>query len=155
MNDKLVSEYIGKNAQEIIDGNVNWAAAVSGQLIGPVWFFYRKSYLLGFAFLVLTYIVGAIASAINFEAASLVMFFIYLFTANKLYLWDVKRKLNKIMASGNMSEDQLLDTVREKGGTNTLAAVIYVIVIIAYLVVNIIILSSLILSVNNAVMGIQ
>lgn len=58
MNDKLVSEYIGKNAQEIIDGNVNWAAAVSGQLIGPVWFFYRKSYLLGFAFLVLTYIVG-------------------------------------------------------------------------------------------------
>ena len=61
------------------------------------------------------------------------MFFIYLFTANKLYLWDVKRKLNKIMASGNMSEDQLLDTVREKGGTNTLAAVIYVIVIIAYL----------------------
>ena len=142
MNDKLVSEYIGKNAQEIIDGNVNWAAAVSGQLIGPVWFFYRKSYLLGFAFLVLKYIVGAIASAINFEAASLVMFFIYLFTANKLYLWDVKRKLNKIMASGNMSEDQLLDTVREKGGTNTL-------------VVNIIILSSLILSVNNAVMGIQ
>lgn len=83
------------------------------------------------------------------------MFFIYLFTANKLYLWDVKRKLNKIMASGNMSEDQLLDTVREKGGTNTLAAVIYVIVIIAYLVVNIIILSSLILSVNNAIMGIQ
>ena len=43
MNDRLVSEYIGKNAQEIIDGNVNWAAAVSGQLIGPVWFFYGSS----------------------------------------------------------------------------------------------------------------
>ena len=52
------------------------------------------------------------------------MFFIYLFTANKLYLWDVRRKVNKIASSGYASDEELISTVREKGGTSTVAAVI-------------------------------
>ena len=133
MEDRLVSEYIGKDADKFMDGKTNWTAAVLGQAIGPVWFFFRKSYLLGFAFLVVTYIVGAIASAIELKEASYIMFFIYLFTANKLYLWDVRRKVNKIMTAGNMTEDQMVYYAREKGGTSALAAVIYVVAFIAYL----------------------
>ena len=132
MEERLVSEYIGKDADKFMEGKTNWIAAILGQVIGPVWFFYRKSYLLGFAFLVIAYIVGTIASAINLDKASYIMFFIYLFTANKLYLWDVRRKVNKMMSSGDMSEEQLISTVREKGGTSVVAAVIYVIVLIAF-----------------------
>ena len=61
------------------------------------------------------------------------MFFIYLFTANKLYLWDVRRKVKKMMAFGYESEEQLIDTVRKNGGTSTVAAVIYVVAFIAYM----------------------
>lgn len=67
--------------------------------------FFRKSYLLGFAFLIVTYIVGSIASAINLDKASYIMFFIYLCTANKLYLWDVRRKVKKIVLAGYESEE--------------------------------------------------
>lgn len=133
MEERLVSEYIGKDADKFMEGKTNWTAAILGQAIGPVWFFFRKSYLLGFAFLVVTYIVGSIASAINLAEASYIMFFIYLFTANKLYLWDVRRKVNKIMSSGYASEEQLISTVREKGGTSTVAAVIYVVAFIAFI----------------------
>ena len=135
MEDRLVSEYIGKDADKFMEGKINFAAAVLGQAIGPVWFFYRKSFLLGFAFLVVTYIVGAIASAINLKEASYIMFFIYLLTANKLYLWDVRRKVNKMMSSGYMSEEQLISTVRKKGGTSTVAAVIYIVAFIAYIAI--------------------
>ena len=135
MEERLVSEYIGKDADKFMEGKTNWTAAILGQAIGPVWFFFRKSYLLGFAFLVVTYIVGAIASAINLDEASYIMFFIYLFTANKLYLWDVRRKVNKMMSSGYMSEEQLISTIREKGGTSTVAAVIYVVAFIAFIAI--------------------
>ena len=135
MEERLVSEYIGKDADKFMEGKTNWIAAILGQAIGPVWFFFRKSYLLGFAFFVVTYIVGAIASAIELKKASFIMFFIYLFTANKLYLWDVRRKVNKIMSSGYSSEDQLISTVREKGGTSTVAAVIYVIAFIVFIAI--------------------
>ena len=135
MEERLVLEYIGKDADKFMEGKINWTAAFLGQAIGPVWFFFRKSYLLGFAFLVVTYIVGAIASAINLDEASYIMFFIYLFTANKLYLWDVRRKVNKMMSSGDMSEEQLISTVREKGGTSTVAAVIYVVAFIAFIAI--------------------
>lgn len=116
-----------------MEGKTNCIAAILGQAIGPIWFFFRKSYLLGFAFLVVTYIVGSIASAIELKQVSCIMFFIYLFTANKLYLWDVRRKVNKILSTSNMSEEQLVATVRKKGGTSTIAAVIYVVAFIAFI----------------------
>lgn len=143
MEDRLVAEYIGKDAGKFMGGNVNLVAAILGQAIGPIWFFYRKSYLIGFGFLILTYIVGFIASTIELREASYVMFFIYLFTANKLYLWDVKRKVNKMMRL-NMSEEDII----AKGGTSTVAAVIYVIAFIAFVVIYV----SLIFSTMRALM---
>jgi hypothetical protein len=136
MEDRLVSEYIGKDAERYMNTNLNWAAALLGQSIGPVWFFYRKSYLLGFAFIIVTLIVGRIASAIGLNQAYYIMFFIYLFSANKLYLWDVRRKVNKIIqTNGNMPQEQLENIAREKGGTNGVAAAIYVIAIVALIAI--------------------
>ncbi len=136
MEEKLMSEYIGKDAERYMNTNINWSAALLGQSIGPVWFFYRKSYLLGFAFIIITLIVGRIASALEINKAYYIMFFIYLFSANKLYLWDVRRKVNKILeANGNMPQEQLVNIAREKGGTNGIAAAIYIIAIIAVIAI--------------------
>lgn len=132
MEDRLVEEYIGKDADRYMNTNLNWAAALLGQSIGPVWFFYRKSYLLGFAFIIITLIVGRLATAMGISKAYYIMFFIYLFSANKLYIWDVRRKVNKILSTnGNMPQEQIVNIVREKGGTSGLAAGIYVVVLIA------------------------
>ena len=136
MEERLISEYIGKDAERYINTNTNWVAAILGQSIGPVWFFYRKSYLLGFAFIIITLIVGRIATALGIDQAYYIMFFIYLFSANKLYIWDVRRKVSKILeTNGNIPQEQLVNIAREKGGTNGVAAVIYVIAIVALIAI--------------------
>ena len=151
MEEKLVSEYIWKDAEKFIGTNVNWSAGILGQAFGPVWFFYRKSYLIGVLFIIITFIVGNIASSLEIKEASYIMFFIYLFTANKLYVWDVKRKVNKIISTRtDMSEEEIISYVREKGGTSTLAAVIYSIVLIAIIFIYI----ALIYSTINALMSV-
>ena len=150
MEDRLVAEFIGTDADKITNSNVNWSAAILGQSIGPVWFFYRKSFLIGFAFIILTLIVGKIASAMGISKAYYIMFFIYLFTANKIFLWDVRKKVQKIMReNGNASEEQLVQIVREKGGTSTIAAVIYTIAIIAVIVI---LFATIMLSITSAFM---
>ena len=125
VEEKLVAEYIGKDAENIMGENMNWSSAIAGQAIGPIWFFYRKAYLLGFAFLVISYLVGMLASAMELEEASYIMFIIYLAATNKVYLWDVRRKVKKIMSDSYMSEEQMLELARKKGGTSALAAIIY------------------------------
>lgn len=139
MEEKLVSEYIGENADKYMTSNTNWAAAILGEIMGPVWFFYRKSYLLGFAFIIFSLIVSQIAGALGIGKAYYIMFFVYLFSANKLYIWDVKRKVNKIIkANVDMSDDELVNLVKQKGGTNVAAAVIYVMIFILLCVLVII-----------------
>ena len=135
MEEKLMSEYIGEDVEKYKKTNVNWVAALLGQLIGPVWFFYRKAYLLGFGFMFFTMILGKITSSLNITKAYLLMFIIYLFSANKLYLWDVKRKIGKIIANHpDMTQEELETIVKEKGGTSTAAAVIYVLTIVAIII---------------------
>lgn len=134
IEDKMVEAYIGKDAPSIRGGGVNWVAAVLGQAIGPIWFFYRRAHLVGVLFLVLTYIVGDLASRINFDKAYYIMFFIYLFSANKLYLWDVKRKVKKILEKDPMaSESELLERAKQKGKGSILAVIIYIVVFILYI----------------------
>ena len=138
MEEKLVEEYIGENAEKIMNSKTNWSAAILGEAIGPVWFFYRKSYLIGFLFIFITYIVGRIANALNIKEAYHIMFFVYLFTANKLYLWDVKRKINNIkLNNGTISEDEMAELVRKKGGTNIVGAIIYTVFIIATIILSV------------------
>ena len=51
-------------------------------------------------FLVITYIVGSIATAIELEEASYIMFVIYLLATNKTYTWHVRNKVNKGTPTG-------------------------------------------------------
>ncbi|MCR5185912.1 MAG: DUF2628 domain-containing protein [Clostridia bacterium] len=134
----LMSEYIGGDLENYTNSNLNWGSAVAGQAIGPIWFFYRKSYLLGFAFIVLTLIVSSIINAMGFEKAYYAMAIIYLFSTNKLYMWDVRRKIRKILANNsNKSDEEIIDIARKKGGKSILAVVLYMIgfMFLVYLIV--------------------
>ena len=129
--EKLMDEYVGGDYKKF-SSNANWISAVVGQMVGPVWFFYRKAPLLGFLFMFITYIVGSIATAIELEEASWIMFLIYLVATNKLYTWHVKNKVNKIMNDVNLTEDEMLEVARKKGGKSKLAAIIYALLFIGY-----------------------
>ena len=131
----FMTAYIGDDVKnfEVIDKN--WAAAALGEFIGPVWFFYRKAYLVGFAFIVLTFCFFIIAIALNIEKAYYFMGLIYLFTANKIYLWDVSRKVKKIINSNsNFSDRQLIGLLKKKGGTSSVAATLYVVIVVGLII---------------------
>lgn len=132
LEEKLMDEYVGDDFKKF-NSNANWVSAVVGQMIGPIWFFYRKAPLLGFLFLVVTYIVGSIATAIELEEASYIMFVIYLLATNKTYTWHVRNKVNKIMSNVDLTEEQMIEMARKKGGKSVFAAVMYVLIFIAYI----------------------
>jgi len=149
LEDKLVAEYIGKNAEQF-EKNINWVAAVTGELIGPVWFFYRKSYLIGFLFIILTFVVGMIASSLNIEKAYILMGIIYLFATNKIYLWDVRRKVKKLITNNkDLSEEQLIVVARVKGGTSPVAATIYTAVVVGLILLMIVLVWSAFIALAN------
>ena len=134
MEERLLEAYVGEKSEKIINDKYNWVAALVGQMIGPIWFFYRKAPILGFLFWGVTYIVGSMASAIEFEEGSYIMFIIYLLTANKLYLWDAKRKIYKIEANETLTDEEKIEAATKKGGVSPAAAVIYVLLFIAYII---------------------
>ena len=134
IEDEMLTAFAGKNHEKIFTSKTNWAAAVSGQAIGPVWFFFRKCPLFGFAFLFVTYLIGSIASAINVNEASYIMFVIYLFAANPIYIWDAKRKIRKIIDNNPGANDEMLvELAKKKGGTSILATVIYCILFLLFM----------------------
>lgn len=167
MEEKLVLEYIGKNADKIVNKKLNWPAAILSIFLGPIWFFYRKSYLLGVILLCGSIVLLEITKDLGIKFAyPIIRFFIYLFTANKLYLWDVKRKVRKMMlSSNNLSEEQLsscgekedeanmgpihvdekplISKVRKKGGTSANAVVNYISFFIIVGIVVFIVIASL------------
>lgn len=65
-------------------------------------------------------------------------------------MWDARRKINKIISLGYESEE-LIATVKKKGGTSTVSAVIYVVAFIAFVAFYI----SVILSSMNALVSIK
>ena len=138
IENEMIKAYIGKGADEMLKSKLNVHSVVSaivGQSIGPVWFFYRKSYLLGFGFIILTYIVGIIANLLKIGQAYYIMMFIYLFTTTPVYLWDVKRKVsNLILNNPNASMEELIELAKAKGGRSILAAVLYTIAIVGLIV---------------------
>lgn len=157
LEDKLITAYIGENAEKIKNEKVNWYSAILGYFFGPVWFLYRKSYILAIETIVLIIgvpivltLFGAFGAHSNniltpiFFSLTYNMRYIllvaYLVFSNKLYLMDVKRKVSKIVRKYSyLGEDKLVEIVKQKGGTNIPAAVIYVILCILCFVLFVII----------------
>ncbi|MBR6253388.1 MAG: DUF2628 domain-containing protein [Clostridia bacterium] len=161
-NELLIREFIGKDADRFLgpkdittttqedivisgeapkvtkkqDTTVNPTAGVLGWAFGPVWFFYRKSYLIGFGFLFLSVLIGILTpeAVSDTHAIPMLMGLLYAFSANKLYLWDVRRKVKKIVEKNQyLSQEELIEKIRKKGGTSVVAVIIYAIMLILYI----------------------
>ena len=146
MEEKLVDEYIGEGAETFKTSKFNWVAAVLGQAIGPIWFFYRKAHLVGVLFILLTFVVGLLAGMLGIKQGYYIMALIYGFTANKCYLWDVRRKVQNIINTyPDYSEEQLAAIAREKGGKSVIAVIMYGLVfvgLIMCMIINFIIIAN-------------
>ncbi len=135
LEQKLIDAYMGEKADKLQTDNLNFAAAFLGELFGPVWFFAKKAYLLGFGYILLTIAVAIVAEIINFNEASYAMFFVYLLTANKAYLWDVKRKVKKLMNENQGAvEEELIEKAKKKGGISILATVLYCVCFMIFII---------------------
>lgn len=129
----LTRAYIGPNAEKICDERrrMNLAAGISGEFLGPVWFFYRKSYLVGFLAILLSVAIGYVCMKGGYGKAYYLMGMLYLFFANKIYLYDVRRKIERIKRKNeDKSFKELKEIVIKKGGTSPNSTIFYIIVAI-------------------------
>lgn len=90
---KELEMFIGENQDKILDKSTNFAAAI----LGPIWFFYRKCYKVGF-FLSLIEFLCIFLLNIFFPISyfSYIIFPIFFFFfGNKIYISHIKRKIKK------------------------------------------------------------
>jgi hypothetical protein len=147
MEEKVLNAYLGEK-KEKYEKQTNFAAA----FFGPLWFLYKKCYLVG----MLLYLFASgpmlikMINPVNISevtpdfltsttkytgSLNLILFFVYLFFANKIYIWDAKRKVEKIIAENpQASEEQITEIGRKKGGNNVAIVVIFAIILILGLI---------------------
>lgn len=148
----LINAYIGSNASAIYSSiddkpKYNWAAALLGFFFGPVWFFYRKIYLIGFGLFFLT-ILFRVASSLSHSiivsilvwGCNLALAALYLFFANSIYINNVKKKVNKIKEQNpQKSIEELAQIASYKGNVSIPAAIIYAFVLLIAIVISVVI----------------
>ena len=134
MDDKLVKAYIGENATKILNNIINWQAGLLAILIGPVWFFYRKSWQIGILYILIAYILSK-SGLFTIESTSIILGGITIFFANKIYVLDAKRKVSTIINNNKeLNEDELIKILNEKGGVSISFTIIYAIILIFLLI---------------------
>lgn len=125
MENRLIRAYIGNNATRIMNNSINWHAGLLAMFVGPVWFFYRKAWLVGIIYIFIAYALSRF-EFFNIESISIILGSITIFCANKLYIWDVKNKVSKIIKENSgINEENLIEIVKEKGGISIGLVIIY------------------------------
>jgi len=129
-DEQLIDAYIGKNAEQIKKGGFSiWSF-----LFGMFYVIYRKMWLLSTVGIVIslvanlflptfaTYIVGAFGWAVAFQF-------------NKWYLENAKENVEKIKNENfGVSQQNLIEICRKKGGTSIIAVVIAAICYLAFVI---------------------
>ena len=134
MDDKLVKAYIGENATKILNNIINWQAGLLAIFIGPVWFFYRKSWQIGILYILIAYILSK-SGLFTIESTSIILGVITIFLANKIYVWDAKRKVSSIINSNKeLNGDELIKILNEKGGVSISCTITYAIILVFLLI---------------------
>lgn len=107
-DEELIKLFIGERSDKILNlkGGSIWAF-----LSGPSYLVYRKLYLYGIIWLILSFF---IPSGINY-----ILLFVVAFSFKKIYLSHVKKNVDKIKQE-NMDKEELeiKNICRKKGGTN-------------------------------------
>jgi carbon starvation protein CstA len=106
IDEKMLNAYIGKNADKILKSNINILAV----FLGAFYFLYRKAYMIGILFILASLVV---------PIWWIIERIVYLFAANKIYLWDAQQKILQIINNNpNLSEDEIVEKVKSVGGVN-------------------------------------
>ena len=106
IDEKMLNAYIGKNADKILKSNINILAV----FLGAFYFLYRKAYMIGILFILASLVV---------PIWWIIERIVYLFAANKIYLWDAQQKILQIINNNpNLSEDEIVEKVKNVGGVN-------------------------------------
>ena len=131
LDDKLLAAFIGDNYDKITNNKFSLSACFL-----CVWYLcYRKIYILSIVIAIVNTMIGLFLPVLS-GVYSIVLMVISGCLFNKLYVKYAKKKINKIKAENpNMSEDDLIKIVRQKGGVSPKALTIY---IIAYVIITII-----------------
>lgn len=129
-DDELIKNYIGKNAEKLMDNKFSWCSF----LFSTMYFLYRKMWFLGLCWLVGSSI---LTSFLPTYGATLVFVgnIVMAVQFKKLYINHVKEQINKIKSENlGKSREELNSICRNKGGTTIwpviVSAVIYLIVIV-------------------------
>lgn len=105
IDEKMLNAYIGKNADKILNSNIN----IPAMFLGAFYFLYRKAYMIGIIFILATFVV---------PMWWIIERIVYLFAANKIYLWDAKRKISEIINNNSdLTEDEIIEIVKNTGDT--------------------------------------
>lgn len=125
MENRLIRAYIGNNATQIMNNSINWYAGLLAMFVGPVWFFYRKAWFVGIIYIFIAYALSRF-EIFNIESISIILGSITIFCANKLYVWEVKNKVYKIIKENRgLKEENLIEIVKNKGGVSIGLVIIY------------------------------
>lgn len=147
LDEKLVAAYVGPKYEKLKNKHFSF----SSLFFSWEYLAYRKFYSLLAIFVVINWVLSAISSAVPKEPM-MVKFAVVVFLDllpllalalifNKLYLNDVKRKVNKIKdANPNASESELINICSKKGGASVISMVLatFIIIIIRF-IINVII----------------
>jgi hypothetical protein len=107
----LIRDFIGPNNEAILTKPFNIPA-----ILGALYLFYRKLYLFG---IILVVINALITILTPLPYLTLIFNVALVFTFNKLYLWHVNKKIDKIKDDNiGASKDQLASICTTKGGTS-------------------------------------
>ncbi len=150
-NIEFVKAWMGNLYDKAHSKKFNWPAA----LFGGIYFLYRKMYLTGILFILLTFLINILLtfliSKIGLLAlglmsiSSLIFIFIYGFSFYPLYRNFVRNKLNKF--KNTISDNsQLINEAHKKGNTSIIAVIIYCIIAPIVIIVSMSIMTSLLLS---------
>ena len=125
-DDTLIRAYVGNNYDNIKKQSFSFATF----FFGPIYFLYRKLYILGLCYIILSVILSPIAIILHIGIS---IGFKY------IYFNTVKKRVDKIkLENKNMDKETILNICKKKGGVNILIAIICIIIPIVLIVTNII-----------------
>lgn len=158
-NTEFVKTWMGSLYDKAHSSKFNWPAA----LFGGIYFLFRKMYLTGFLFILLTFLINTLLvflmTKIGIVALALIaviniaFVFIYGFSFYPLYRNFVRNKLNKLKQTIT-DNSQLLNIATQKGNTSAVAVIVYCLVapIVTVIIFSLLVTAGLI-SFANGFMG--
>ena len=134
---ELVEIYIGPMYYNFKKGSFSWCAF----FLGPIYFVYRKLYAVGILIYLINLGLSKFAEYVRMnifiQLGITLMFQIFLgITFKKFYFNECMERVGKIKQQNpDLGYNQLTELVKRKGGTNLLAALLFIIPIILLIII--------------------